>query len=454
MGIWYDEANNKICLVRCQGTTANIYYRQGTANSDGTITWDSAEVQVCTDAGYDAVVCKDSNGYPWIAYYKYNAFVLYVVKASTTNGSSWGTPYALWTSVSANSEIGLVPLTNGRMLAIKAYVGTQLKSKLYDGSSWGSEVGVSSSNIQDTARWDLAADGDNVHLVFIKQTSYDVVYIKYTYSSGWGTEETVESSTVDQAQPAVSFKSTNKVRVFYFLSQTTIKYRDRDDGSWQTAVTISSSESTMTCLTSSYQEFSDKICVTWKSGASSPYNVNFEGYALGGAIVKEVTDSLSLSEALLRNKTLAISDSVGFADTLLRGKIFQILDSVNLAETIFRDKNFMVTDSVSLSEIVEVVIGIIIKYVADMIGLTEQIKLDKTFIVSDAMNLFDQASRHKPSVTITDVIGLSDNAYVSKILMISDQTALVETVEKGVGGMVRTRVFLVLGDLAIQVCGV
>lgn len=433
--LWYDEANNKICLVRGQGGTAGLYYRQGTANSDGTISWDSTEVTINSSAkAYEVKVCKDSNGYPWVSYLNAVAYTEEVCKASTTSGSAWGSPTTLWTNRGGgNEKVILVPLTGGKMLAISTVANDIVKSRLYTGSSWDNEVSASSSYPDYYAHADAVADGDNAHLVFVKTGAYDIIYIKYTYGSGWGSEETVESGTVSQYHPTVSLKSTDKVRIFYLLSQTTIKYRDRDNGSWQTAVTISSSESTMTCICSSYQTFSSKICVTWKSGASSPYNVNFEGYTL--ATVKEVADSLSLSDSILRNKMLLVSDSVGLADVSLS------------------DKTFAVTDFVCFSEVIEVLAGAIVKYVADAIGLSEQIKLDKNFIVSDAMNLFDQVFRHKPSVAIVDAMELSDNAYVSKILFVSDQIALAEIVEKSVWGGVKTRVFLVFGDLAVQICG-
>ncbi len=291
--IWYDEANNKICIVRVQGSSGNVYYRQGTANSDGTITWDSAEVLVSSDSyTYDPVVCKDSDGYPWIIYQSQpSPYYCKVVQATATDGSSWGTPTTLWT---AAGRASLVPLTAGKMLAIwLTDTAATVKSKLYDGS-WGSEVTASTSNAQGSAVFGVVADGDNVHLVFLKQTSYDIVYIKYVYGTGWGSEETVESSTVNQYHPSITLKDTDKVRVFYLKSQTNIKYRDRDTGSWQTAVDISTSESTMTCLSSSYKAFLNKLAVMWKSGASSPYNVKIQTYTLAGGVTHEIyVDAIS-----------------------------------------------------------------------------------------------------------------------------------------------------------------
>jgi len=170
-----------------------------------------------------------------------------------------------------------------------------------------------------------------------------------------------------------------------------------------------------------------------------------------GAILKEVTDSLSLSDAVLRDKTLAISDSVGLADaplkhwtpqisdsialsdSILRNKAFQILDSLGLSDTILRGEQFSVSDSISLCELVTVITEII-KQVTDSLSLSDIVSLNKALVLADQ-------------------IQLTDNVYVNKILIISDYMALVEVVEKSVQGVVKTKIFLIMGDLAIQLTG-
>jgi hypothetical protein len=231
-------------------------------------------------------------------------------------------------------------------------------------------------------------------------------------------------------------------------------------------------------------------------------------FSVGGAILKEVTDSLSLSDAVLRDKTLAISDSVASLDSLLANKTLQITDTITVLETILRDKTFTVSDSIGLSELITVITGGILKEVLDAIGLSEQVKVDKSLIIQDVISILDQIFRHKPEVTITDVIalaeviavsklftitdavsiadvvyamktlpiydqititdqvstptrilqaldaiGLSDTLYVNKTLIITDQIALAEVVEVGKGGAAKTKLFLILGDLAIQIQG-
>jgi len=170
-----------------------------------------------------------------------------------------------------------------------------------------------------------------------------------------------------------------------------------------------------------------------------------------GAVLKEVMDSLSLSDVLLCNKTFAVTDSVGLADatlkhwtpqisdsialsdSILRNKMFQILDSLGLSDTILRGKQFSVSDSISLSELITVITEII-KQVTDSLSLSDIVGLNKSLLLADQ-------------------IQLTDNVYVNKILIISDYMALAEVVEKSVQGVVKTRIFLIMGDLAIQLTG-
>src|SRR3989304_3062101 len=362
--LWYDQTNNKICLVHGVGS-GSIYYRQGTANGDGTITGDSAEVLVyAATQSYGPTVCKDSDGYPWVSFRDTGA-TSKVCKATTTTGSAWGSPTTLWTSRAAGNErIKIVPLTGGKMLALSFANSLVVQSRLFNGS-WASAVNARKSNAQGYNKADGIADGDNAHLAFLKLTTSDIIYAKYAYGSGWGAEETVESAAVHQYPPSITLKSADKTRVFYLDSQTVIKYRDRESGSWQDAVTISDAESTMVNISSSTKPISSKICVTWKSGAASPYNVRFEGYDVTGAILKEVADSVGLADVVLRNKSFALTDVVGLADVILRNKTLAITDSVSASEVVKSDKSpLIVADVVSLADFVAVITGGVLKGVA------------------------------------------------------------------------------------------
>jgi len=133
--------------------------------------------------------------------------------------------------------------------------------------------------------------------------------------------------------------------------------------------------------------------------------------------LKTVTDSFSLSESVLRNKTLILSDSLGLADSLLR------------------DKSLLLSDSASLSELVTVIIGEVMKY------------------VTDSVSSADLVSTPSRVLRALEAIGAADNAVVNKVLQITETVSLAEIVEVGVGGVKKTKLFLILGDLAVQLTG-
>jgi hypothetical protein len=149
-------------------------------------------------------------------------------------------------------------------------------------------------------------------------------------------------------------------------------------------------------------------------GSESAYKFSIYCTYTSGGTLKEVADSIGLSDTLLRNKTLGVSDSLGLADSLLR------------------DKSLTIADAIAATEIVAVA---------------------KLMTVTDQINLADAVSTPNRFLQALDLIGVLDNAYVNRVLVVSDQIALAETVEKMVGGAVKTRIFLLIGDLAVQLSG-
>jgi hypothetical protein len=181
-----------------------------------------------------------------------------------------------------------------------------------------------------------------------------------------------------------------------------------------------------------YNSYFD-ACFVRKWVSPEPAHSTWGSEESGGAILKEVTDSLSLSDALLANKTFTVVDSVGLVDSSLKHWTPQIFDSLGLSDTILRDKQFSVSDSISLGELITVMTEIV-KQVTDSLSLSEAVSLNKALLLADQ-------------------IQLTDNVYVNKILTVSDDVALAEVVEKSVQGVVKTKVFLIIGDLAIQLTG-
>lgn len=184
---WYDTSNNKLCMGITNIGDDDVHYRQGTPNTDGTITWDAAEQTVASSLTnpIGPTICKDSDGYPWIGYRANNRY--YIVESTSTSGTSWNSPVELWGYDAQGMAGKVVSLTGGKLLAMCALGGDEVESRLYNGSSWADAV-TASSKITNGEEIDAVADGDDVHCVFWGDISiqYDVVYIKYEYGTGWG----------------------------------------------------------------------------------------------------------------------------------------------------------------------------------------------------------------------------------------------------------------------------
>ncbi|MBT0159305.1 DUF2341 domain-containing protein [Candidatus Bathyarchaeota archaeon A05DMB-2] len=208
-----------------------------------------------------------------------------------------------------------------------------------------------------------------------------------------------------------------------------------------------------------------------------------------GAILKTVADSLGVADStVFRNRTLAVTDGVAFADAAKSNK-----------------SPLIVPDAVSIADLVNVLTETIIKNVAESVGLVDAAYVNKTAIINDALSMLEQVLRHKPAVSLSDAIDvaeavlaakllaiadsaeltdalrflkalnvsdelslvdavstparvlwaldaaeLSDNIVIDKVLQINDSVSIAEVVEVSAGGAKKTKLFLILGDLAIQ----
>jgi hypothetical protein len=114
---------------------------------------------------------------------------------------------------------------------------------------------------------------------------------------------------------------------------------------------------------------------------------------------------------------VTVADVVGLGDGVLRGKTVAITDSLAVSDMAQGNKSpLIVADAVSLSELINVITGAIVK-------------------------------------TVADAIGASDTALADKFLQIAEAVSLAEVVYVGVEGAKKTRLFLIVGDLAVQLTG-
>jgi hypothetical protein len=117
------------------------------------------------------------------------------------------------------------------------------------------------------------------------------------------------------------------------------------------------------------------------------------------------------------NPFMTVADVVGLGDGVLRDKTVAITDSLGISDMAQGNKApLIVSDAVSLTELINVITGAIIKMVAD-------------------------------------AIGVSDTALADKVLQVAEDVSLAEVVYVGAEGAKKTRLFLIVGDLAVQLTG-
>lgn len=284
-----------------------LYYRVGTPNSDGTITWLDAEQNVTTGESNTQhlwpAVAIDSDGYPWVAYARKNVTentrYPYITKSSINNGT-WATasgfPHQLSSENYTCINVLVVSLTNQKVLAIASNASSPIKSFRWDGSSWGTQQNTTSS-IGDVSIYLSAVNqGNDVHLVFLKNGTQDLIYTKYDYNTdSWGTETTVQSAVTNTSSPVLSIDtSTNDLYCFWAGSPEAeaIYYKKYNGTDW--AFTLDSNpwitEGALAGyyhydgLSGFYQRYNNTIGLAYTNGTTT-YFVKFKYLELSAGTV-------------------------------------------------------------------------------------------------------------------------------------------------------------------------
>jgi hypothetical protein len=334
---------------------SSIYYRRGTPNANGTITWSASEQTVSTtyNQAYFPMVSVDSNGYVWIGYR--DNYYPYVIKSGNNDGT-WGTtpsgfPYQLSTQGDYSWKVSVIPLTSGKMLAVYAYDYQLLFARRWDGSAWGTEA-TTASWINYAYAYSAVAQGDDVHLTFLKYSTKDILYVRYTYSSNsFGSETTLQAGATSSSAPVISIDTaTNDLYVFWAGNPTAnhIYYRKYNGTTWEDTVdwiteTALTGNDRLTCF---YKAYGSQIGLEYMTGTASPYNVTFaflppqklnlrikdtNGNTINGATalvsqISGLSDSYGwVNFTLIQNSKVSVS--VKYQDVWVNGTFTVTMDS-------------------------------------------------------------------------------------------------------------------------------
>ena len=222
------------CAVLYQSYYWYAQYRGGNPNADGTITWTTAWYNmISVTVGYAVMtvsISVDSNGYPYFT--------------DSDNGDSWHSSLRVWkstttgglftkdytygteilsTSHSPNpSDIRqwtrLIALSGGKMAALY-YTdhgsGGAIKCKRWTGSGWGSES-TSTLTVATGGSFSAVAQDDDVHIVGLENSSNDISYMTYSYSTNsFSAETTIYGNATSTSIPSMSMDNANNLHVFW-----------------------------------------------------------------------------------------------------------------------------------------------------------------------------------------------------------------------------------------------
>lgn len=289
LGICFDGTYVHYARAIATGNGA-LYYRRGTPQANGTITWSAAEQTVFSGGGTDECddpsIAVDSNGYPWIAYrHTDSGHHYWRVRKATTNNGLWAAD-TVWDLADSSSIVILgeiVALTNGKMYStyVPRSASMYVLGKLYNGAAWGGQEQATDS-YTDTIEYShnsCVAVGDDVHVAFLKKTTYDILYVKRTYGVGWGSEETIQAAATSTSGPVIAYCPASDELYVFWASEPTVDhvyYRVRGVG-WDSVVDwIDESandlypRTTLTCYDEAYD---DRLGVLYVRKTGSPYDI-------------------------------------------------------------------------------------------------------------------------------------------------------------------------------------
>jgi hypothetical protein len=134
-------------------------------------------------------------------------------------------------------------------------------------------------------------------------------------------------------------------------------------------------------------------------------------------------------------------------------KTLTLYNALELEDVLYGDKAFLLGDEASLSELVTVIIVGALKQVTDSVDIIDVAAVLKTVKATYSVELVDAALTPARVLKALDAAGLADNSAVNKVLLITETDSLAEIVQVDAGGAKKTKLLLILGDLAVQLTG-
>ena len=175
-----------------------------------------------------------------------------------------------------------------------------IKGYAWDGDSWESQQDATTSglsNIHGSGYFGMLSavnDGDDIHLVFM-DASGDIQHVIRSLGT-WGSEVEVEGTTLAAySSPVLTKKGSGHLICYWLHSDDWSYHKVYYDGSWDASATRLTDETSDTFtaeynVQAYYEEYGDKICLLYQTGASANYDIV---HAIVNYLPKLETDACS-----------------------------------------------------------------------------------------------------------------------------------------------------------------
>jgi hypothetical protein len=144
----------------------------------------------------------------------------------------------------------------------------------------------------------------------------------------------------------------------------------------------------------------------------------------GKALTLEITDSVSLADAIGKGTGKAIVDTAALSDSVSRSTAKAITDSTTLSDAVGRTVGKGISDSVGLADSLRLGVG---KVLADSATVVDAVAKNIGHTETDAVALADSIAK-KPGVSISDSVSLSDSIGRTVRKALADAVSLADSI--------------------------
>ncbi len=244
--------NGNPAIAYYDGSNTDLYYVRAT-DASGTTWGTPVAVHISTgNVGQWISLCI-VNGNPAISYYDAPNGDLYYVRATDANGTSWGTPVAVYTTGNVGLTNSMAVINGNPAIAYYDFSNSDLyyvRATDANGATWGSPVAVHTSTGNVGQYTSLCAINGNPAISYIDATNGDLYYARATDASGtsWGTPLAVVTTNIVGAYSSLCVVNGNPAIAYFDATNTDpyyVRATDANGTSWGTPVAVITSSASL-----------------------------------------------------------------------------------------------------------------------------------------------------------------------------------------------------------------